>query len=499
MTPATTGRLRRILVAGNGFEAWLAAGVLAAKLGTAGVRVAVCGVPGSEAWDALYSMLPLHPDDGLVPMRISDLDLVQDLDASFSLGARFEDSAGTCRFFPYGPVGIDYAGVAFHHYWLLAGAHAGDYFRYSPGVRAMDSGVFAPPVPQNAIGNLQHEIARHVVPERLTARLRAAACRAGADKIWAPLAEVRRTSGGHRIECVVTAAGERIESDLYIDCTGPVRRLSKTAAKADWIAAGQSGSPRSYRLAVDRGAAQGPPQPFHEVRACGDGWEIAVPTGSQRIGLGFTDSGRCADDGEAAFIPGHAARPWAGNCVALGHAACALLPAMPIHVQHLMTCIARVIDLMPGPDSLDAESLEFNKLFARDVEAAHDWIALHELARSRGTLDPRALADLPLGEHLRRRLALFSKRGCVPRSDSVLIPRHAWSAALLFHGLVPDHHNLLAERVAAGTLVRSLGELASRIDEVIAGFPPHRVYLDAAGRAVHHAAPGAPSSGGRAC
>lgn len=474
MIPASENAVRRILIAGNGFEAWLTAGLLARELGGKEIEIAVCEVPGSEAWDALYSLLPLFPEDGVHKLGLSDLQLVQKFDASFSMGARIRrNDDGTLL--PYGPVGIDYAGVAFHHYWRLAGSAvaSGDYFQYSPGVRAMQAGTFAPPVRENAIGSLQHEVARHVLPAPLTIALKKAALTAGAAEVRAPLADVRRTADGRRIESVTTTAGDRIVSDLYIDCSGPSRRLIGTATNESWIAADHA-SP--YRLTAEYRESPETPPPMHEVTVSEEGWRIAIPLQSKRIDLEFLEIKR---NEIADFTSGYSSRPWSGNCVGLGHTTCRLLPILPFHTRLLMTNIARLIDLLPGPDNFPAETMEFNQLFACDAEQAHDWVAIHELARKYDTLEAATLHDVVKRDPLMQRLTLFKKRGWIPPSDSDLVAAHDWSSSLMLHGLVPDHHDLLAERIPVNTLPENLGQLAAHIDQVVGDFPPHGIYLRA--------------------
>ena len=113
MINRTTTGIRKFVIAGNGLEAWLAANHLLASLGGRQVEITVCPGPGSDRLDGLYCVWPMKMDDGLAPIKLSVKDMVQACRSSFSLGTQHKD-----LFRPYGNIGQDYFGAAFHHYWL---------------------------------------------------------------------------------------------------------------------------------------------------------------------------------------------------------------------------------------------------------------------------------------------------------------------------------------------------------------------------------------------
>ena len=477
MMRASGSRIGRIVIAGSGFEAWLTAGTLAKHLDGRAVDITVVAIPGSESWDDLYSILPLHPSDAVWALGISDAELVGHHAGSFSLGARI--SGGNLRneqqFKPYGPSGVDYGGALFHHYWLRdsGGDSVSDYFRYSPGARAMRKCVYAPPAKRNAIGPLQHEIARHVDPHLLTRRLREAATALGVHESMAPFKEVQLSADSKRIERLIATSGEKADADLFIDCSGPMQALLKHVDRIEWLAAPLADE---YAVSLDADTNDAEIMPWHSVTPTSDGWDVVIPRGAGELYARFTVD----EDDPQPFVPGHLSRPWVHNCVALGHAAFAVLPIEPLQTLQLMASIDRLVALLPGPDTLPSETLEFNQLFSRDLAEVHDLMALHQLARLHGTIDPGQLGGVALPDTLERRLGLFAKRGWVSKSDSDLIPHHTWSAAFLFYGLVPNQHDHLAERIPADVLETSLKELSEQIDKVVSEFPPLGAYLDAA-------------------
>lgn len=477
MMKATTSRVHRIAIAGNGIEAWLTASALATHLDGQTVEITVIAIDGSDEWDSLYTVLPAHPADVVSQVGIADTSLIRQCNGSFSLGAKFcgPRFTGDHKFKPYGPAGIDYGGSLFHNYWLLNSRNesVSDYFAYSPAARAMSKGVFAPPAERNMIGPLQHEIARHVDTVQLTQQLRSAATRLGVTESLAPFQEVRRVGDSMKIDHLLVTSGERVAADLFIDCSGPRRSLLLDTYDVDWISASTS---ENYGVSMERVTRDEDPSLWHTVEPLEEGWNVTIPLGDANLNLTFLND----HANEQAFVPGHVSRPWIRNCVAVGHSAFAVLPIDNMQSFHLMTSIERLITLLPGPDTLPAETLEYNQLFLRDLAEIHDLMAVHQLASKHGTINDNFIETGSIPQSLQRRLRLFSKRGWVSISDSDVVPSHLWSAVLLFYGLIPKQHDLLAERVQKDALRERLGELSGHIDKVVSEFPPYEVYLKAA-------------------
>ena len=462
---AASNAVRRIVIAGDGFEGWLTAIMLAKHLDARQVEITVCAIAGADVWDPLYALLPANPDELLHQFGISDKELAKQYDASFSLGARYAEVSETQPYLPYGTTGIDHNGTPFHHHWKRVSG-AGDYFDYSTAVHAMTRSAFAPPIPKNAIGSLQHEYARHVSPVRLTVRLREIAVRLGVTQSLSPFAAVDLSPDGKRIKRLLAASGERIEGDLFVDCSGPQRAILSSVSSIDWIDAPGIGA---FDLQIDTTAETAPP-PWHDVSSSPSGWQVRIPTGSEAIEVSLSVGGDT-------FATGNLSCPWDGNCVAIGHAAASTIPLTKLHTHMLMISIRRLVNLLPGPDMLPRETREYNQLFLRDIAEVHDYLATLEMARTLESLRPSSAHN-----SLRRRLELFAKRGWIPKTDSDVIAPHEWAAILLFLGLEPQSYDRIAEMVPLNVLEPSLKELSDHIDRIVREFPPLSDYLAAARR-----------------
>jgi len=463
--------ISRIAIAGHGIEAWLAVNYLLAGLGSRQVKLTVLPVPGSDALDELYRIVPADSNAGLGAIGLSSAVLARECGASFSLGAQVNG-----HFKPYGKVGLDFQGLPFHHHFLRANTSMGpaDYFSWSPATSAMRRSAFAPPNQRNAIGKLQHDIACHADTGLLTRLLRERALRHGVEISPGPLKSVTREQGSDRIMGLVNTLGETTQADLYVDCSGLERAMVHGAAAMSWIPA--PGLP-VFQIAISRIEQNGTPPPSHRLTSGSEGWELEIPgpASTTRIVLAPETN----HENARAFAPGHLAKPWIDNCVALGMAAATLLPIEPVQTKFLSVSINRMISLLPGVDCAPRETSEYNHLALTDLEEIHDLCAAYELARHQGRLDLSGVDIGPVHESLRKRLRLFRKCGWIAAADSDFLEPADWAGVFILLGLVPEATSRLASRMPLATLVSHMSKLKAQIEKTAAEFPLHRDYLDA--------------------
>jgi len=463
--------ISRIAVAGHGIEAWLTVNYLLASLGSRQVKLTVFPVPGSDALDELYRIVPADSDVGLGTIGLSSAVLARECGASFSLGAQVNG-----HFKPFGKVGLDFQGLPFHHHFLRAKASMDttDYFSWSPATSAMRRNAFAPPSQRNAIGTLRHEVACHVDTGLLINLLRERALRHGVEISPGPLKSVIRAQGSDRIVGLVNTLGETTQADLYVDCSGHERALVHGAAAMSWIPA--PGLP-TFQIAISRIEQNGTPPPWHRLTSGSEGWELEIsgPATQTRIVL----APEATQEDARAFAAGHLTKPWIDNCVALGLAAATLLPIEPVQTKFLCVSINRMISLLPGADCAPRETSEYNHLALTDLEEIHDLCATYELARHQGRLNLSGVDIGPVHESLRKRLRLFRKCGWIAATDSDFLEPSDWAGVFILLGLVPEATSRLASRMPLATLVSHMSKLKTQIEKTSEEFPLHRDFLDA--------------------
>lgn len=497
--------IRSVLILGSGLEAWLTAAVLAHRLDGRRIDLTVCPVSGSQAWDASYTALPSLPDDLFRELGYSDLKLARVADASFSLGTLFErpgfegtDSERSAPekhatetpeaqsiFKPHGPVGIDVGGVGFHQYWRRVSPRldAEDYFRYSPGMEAFRRGVFAPPVPANAIGPLQHEMVRHVDPWALQKHLRQQAWAMGIQEARSPLSRVERAEDG-MVMCLRTANGERHSADLYVDCSGPLRALFSDAeaaqmdAQSGWLAAPNADT---AWMGAEHHHLDRAPDPYSTASGTESGWRFTLPRATERVELAIDD--RSDRPGAHPFDRGHLQQPWQGRCVAIGTSSACILPLDSLPARLLMSGIERLVRLLPGRDCAPEETREFNQLMTQDAREALAFTSLLEAWRQ-GLNPIQAAKQGKLSDALAHQVRLFDRRGWVAPRDSRLIPDELWRSTLILLGVIPRQYDRLADRISRDQVEENLLGLKQRVRQTVRTFPPHEEYFAALRKAI---------------
>ena len=415
---ATPDKPLQILILGDGYEGWLTASRLLNALGER-VSVRLCPVDGASALDALYSILPRHADRKGVLRKIDALQLVGECQASYSLGCQLKTS-GQQRFIPLGGVGVRFGGLGFHHYWKRAvplgqQAHSeiGDYFNYAPATRAARREAYAPPVDQNAIGDLQHESALHVDIGRLTTLLKHQAMSMGAELCGSSFSTIERDTAGDRITAIEMSSGERQQADLYLDCSGDRRILGAESFQSASVSA-------DYQLDISQLSPLRPPVPWHSVQHDERGWTIRIPRADsvQEFRL------RPAPIGGGHLRIGHQVSPWQGNTVSLGLAAAQLLPFDSTQHALLSLSLRRLVALMPAGPEGTAEAQEYNHLFAQEAREAHEFQACLESLAHYTDLDTAMQQQSDWPETLMRRLQLLMPKSnpCLPNPN--LLRKH---------------------------------------------------------------------------
>src|SRR5262249_4748089 len=176
---------------------------------------------------------------------------------------------------------------------------------------------------------------------------------------WAEKAGVLRTEGKVRgavlradgfIDAVTLESGERVEADLFIDCSGFRALLIGEALKTpfeDW-----SNWLPCDSAVIAQSASAAPPAPYTLVHAREAGWQWRIPL-QHRVGNGHVYSSAFMGEDEARrillanvegellsepttikFSPGRRAKAWSKNCISLGLASGFLEPleATSIHL-----------------------------------------------------------------------------------------------------------------------------------------------------------------------
>ncbi|HEY0028159.1 MAG TPA: tryptophan halogenase family protein, partial [Allosphingosinicella sp.] len=333
------------MIAGGGTAGWMTAAALARFLPSrCSVRLIeseTIGIVGvGEA------TLP-HIRGFNEQLGISEAAFMAATQGTFKLGIEFRDWAriGDSYIHPFGTFGRGAGEVNFIHHWvrlLRAGVPVDRIETFSMSCTLARMGRFQHPSPDPRSLESTFGYAYHFDATLYAPYLRAIAEGMGAGRTEGLITAVERDGESGDIRAVTLKSGERIEGDLFIDCSGFVSLLlGREMAEPfeDW----------SQWLPCDRAVAapcarSGPPTPYTSAIAMPAGWRWRIPL-QHRTGNGYVYSSAHISDADAAdalvramgaapiaeprllkFRAGRRKRSWVGNCIAIGLASGFLEP-----------------------------------------------------------------------------------------------------------------------------------------------------------------------------
>lgn len=200
------------------------------------------------------------------------------------------------------------------------------------------------------------------------------------------------------IAAVLTRDGQRLEADLFIDCTGFAALLIEKKMGVKWVDC-------SKWLLCDRAVTLQVPytthypghvRPYTTATALSTGWVWEIPLQHKRS-LGYVHSSAFISEEQAEaevrgfegehaaqldsriihFKVGHREKSWAGNCIAIGLAANFIEPleSTGIYLSDLATVM--LAEHFPYGNDLAPLAFRFNRIMANRFYEILDFINLH--------------------------------------------------------------------------------------------------------------------------
>ena len=451
--------IRTIAVAGGGIVGLSAALAFARSLPR--TSITLIETPSDPA--ALAERLPVtwptvHRFYSLI--GVDEHALIGDGIATHHVGTVVETPRGNWvhAFAPHGkPAGA----VPFDQVWLRA-LHAGRglaYESYSAGAALARANKFAQPPPGNSERSFDYGL--RLDPHLYRNRLREQAAGAKANIVAGSLEGVEREPDG-RVSSIQLSTGDRIEADLFIDCTGPAGRL---ISEVDDSFAPWSGHPL-HRLCIEE-VETGEFATAARIAFLDGGWTGEWPLRGRSLRcVAMRDSVGASG---VAIRPGTRARPWVYNVLALADAAAAFEPLHGLNLDLAQRAILLAIDLLPGRNCNPLERAEYNRRFALMADQVRDFLALHYQALE-------GVPDVP--DSLARRIDQYGYRGRLPFQEDEILNRDDWTAALIGLGFVPRNIDPAAAGVPLDRATDAMDRIAAELDSATARLPDYTDFLE---------------------
>ena len=417
-----TRPVKRIVIVGGGTAGWLSACLLAAKIPKVTAEtpsitlieapdIPTIGV-GEGTWPTMRATLSA--------IGLDEEEFLATCDGSFKQGSRFDrwttGDEGDSYYHPFTPP-PDGAVVDLVSAWQTI-APGEPYALAVCPQPAICAAQLAPRQRSMAPYSGAVNYAYHLDAAKLAARLSHHAVDAlGVRHLRDQVTAVDSLANGD-IAAVRTRGGERVEGDLFIDCSGHAAVLIGGHYGAEWI-------DRSQILANDRALAVQVPvaenspiqsQTIATAHEAGWIWDIGLPS---RRGVGCVYSSRFLEDEKAeailrdyiariepgvprdsltprrlSFPTGHRTEFWRGNCLAVGLSAGFIEPLEASAIVMIELSLNALIDNFPASRSaMDLHAARFNALFRTRWDRVVEFLKLHYLLSKRDEPYWRAQRD----------------------------------------------------------------------------------------------------------
>ncbi|HVC16923.1 MAG TPA: tryptophan halogenase family protein [Rhodanobacter sp.] len=495
----TDPRIKNIVIVGGGTAGWMAAAAFAKvlapdyairlveseEIGTVGVGEAT--VPHLKLFNNL--------------LEIDEIEFVKQVQGTFKLGIQFNDwgRPGDSYIHGFGTIGHDVSLLPFHQFWIKAEqlGFAADIGAYSLNTLAAQRGKFmasATDVPATSpLASIAY--AYHFDAGRYAQYLRGYAEKRGVTRTEGKIAQTVLRAHDGFVEAVILESGERIEGDLFIDCSGFRGLLIEQALHTGY-------DDFTHWLPCDRALVVpcekvGPPTPYTRATARSAGWQWRIPL-QHRTGNGHVYSSAHVSDDEAAatllknldgralgdprllrFTTGMRKKFWNRNVVALGLASGFMEPLESTSIYLIQSGIARLLTLFPQRDFSTVLIDRYNAQSTFEFERIRDFLILHYHATQRDdTPFWNYCRTMPIPEQLEDNIRLFQDSGRFFRNAEEMFAATSWVQVMIGQGIMPRAYHPLVDQMPDQDLYQFVAGVGKVVASCVDAMPPHQAFID---------------------
>lgn len=491
-----TPKVQRVVIAGGGTAGWCTAAALSkllgkllditlvesADIGTVGVGEAT--IPTIRAFHTLIGA--------------DEREFLRESNATYKLGIAFENWArlGDRYIHAFGTIGRPNWLAPFHNVWMEARAQGykrplGDFcieLQASEACRydQRENVNFAYHFDAALYGRYLRRLSEANGVRRLEGRIK----------------NIEQNGETGFITALVLESGQRIEGDLFIDCTGFQGLLIEKTLQSgfeDW----------NHWLPMDRAWAvqmesTSPLLPYTRAVAHEAGWRWIIPL-QNRIGTGFVYSSKhLADDAarerflsllEAPrllepwllrFTAGRRRKVWNRNCIAIGLSSGFIEPLESTSIHLFQISVTRLLQLFPFAGFSPALENRYNEIARNEIERVRDFVIMHyKLTERSDTAFWRERQALAIPDTLSDRIELFRTAGHAYQAPDDLFRVDSWVQVMMGQRLEAQGHHHVGKLMEPDALRKGLDEMANGITQLVNSMPTHsgflRKYIGAAG------------------
>lgn len=480
----------KVVVAGGGTAGWMTAAAFSRLLGhvvdvnliesddipTVGVGEAT--IPTMRAFHHL--------------LGIDEKAFMQATQATFKLGIQFENwgELNQDYFHSFGETGRGCWAGDFQHFWLRSQKMAFDYkfSDFSPELQVAKADKFA--LPEKPKLNYAY----HLDAGLYAKFLRQFSEQYKARRTEGKIVQVEQDGETGFIKALVLASGERIEGDLFIDCSGFRGLLIEQTLHAgyenwsEWFLCD--------RAVAAQTKAVSEPIPYTRAIAHAHGWQWRIPL-QHRCGNGFVYSSKYMADEDAInlllsniegerlneprviqFNPGKRKQLWLKNCVAIGLSSGFIEPLESTSIHLISSSVVRLMKMMPLNGIQPTDVAEYNRQAQKELEDIRDFVALHYWVTSRDDSGFwRYCRSMDVAESLRDRVNMYRDSARMYWREDELFTVNSWNQVMLGQGIKPKTYHPVADLMPDEEFKQFLDSYRSNIQKFVSQLPSHQEFL----------------------
>ena len=484
-------KVERVVIAGGGTAGWMAAAALSRlvcrKLSVTLVESEEIGTVGvGEA--TIPTILTINR-----LLQIPEPDFIKLTSGTFKLGIRFENwrTEGEDYFHSFGDTGKGSWAAGFHHFWLRARelGLAEQYGEYCPELKAAEAERFA------ITSENKLNYAYHLDASKYGMYLRKMAEASGVTRVEGKISQVDTCPHDGFIEALLLDNGQRIEGDLFIDCTGFRALLSEGTLKTgfdDW----SHWLPANRAWAVQSELSEHP-KPYTRAIAHKVGWQWRIPL-QHRAGNGLVYCNDFMDEETARdllldnvpektlieprpirFTTGQRKQYWNKNCIAIGLSSGFIEPLESTSIHFIQNGIMWLLLMFPDLSIEESTVREYNTKMRSEAEHIRDFIVLHYALNERHG-DPfwDHCRNMELPDSLKHRMELFKRSARVFKPQDDVFAENSWVQVMMGQGLTPQGYHNIAQAMSSEQMTAFLKGIQHEVAQTVAKLPQHGAFVN---------------------
>lgn len=488
--------IKNLVIVGGGTAGWITASLLSKILGKTinitlveSEQIGIVGV--GEA--TIPPMLNFNQALGL-----DEQVFIKETQATIKLGIEFENwkRQGDSYMHAFGTIGKNFPFCDFHHFWNKSqqlGIET-DFWDFSLNFQAAKQNKFAPL--NKMEGNLPGiSYAYHFDAGLYAQFLRRYCEKVGVQRIEGVIDSVEVNQLNGFVDAVVLQDGQRIDGDLFIDCSGMRALLIEKTLNTgfeDW----SHWLPCDRAMAVPCGSVS-PLTPYTRSIAHDAGWQWRIPL-QHRIGNGIVYSSKHMTDEQAKntlmgsldaqplaepriipFKTGRRRKQWNKNVVSIGLSSGFLEPLESTSIHLIQTAVIRLIKHFPHNGIYASEVDNFNQQAKVEIEKIRDFIILHYKLNQRDDSEFWQMCQrMEIPESLSQKMKFYEQTGKILRDQDDLFTEAAWQQVMIGQGLIAEDFHPLVDALSKQQVEELLENLKTIIDRTVDKLPSHESFLD---------------------